>query len=255
MSITLRNCTLRNAYSYTDGSPVSGEGNTIFANVVGLGATAGNAGVGFIPQAGTTWRFVELNQSVTSASFDNLLQLATLDALAQPASGTWVQGHHVHNTGPALAGGMLTLGWTRLTTGAGNVAGTDWAQVLTMGGTVAVRAQQNLAALNNTAAMTITAAEIVAGYSIRTGQAAAVTDTLDTASDVVAAITNCAVGTTFKYRSLNAGGFTQTVAPGAGITASGTMTVAANTWREWMGVVTSVSPPAITFTNIGSGAA
>jgi hypothetical protein len=82
-----------------------------------------------------------------------------------------------------------------------------------------------------------------------------VTDTLDTASDIVAAIPNCAVGTSFKFRSLNEGPYTQTIGAGAGITLAGTVTVAASTWREWMGVVTSVTTPAITFTNIGSGSA
>lgn len=255
MGITLRRCTLRNAYSYSDGSPVGGEANTILANVAGVGANAGNAGVGYIPHAGETWRFIELNQTVTSSAFDTLLQLPSFDATAQPGSGTWVAGQHIHNLTPSLAPGLMTLGWARLTTGSGNVAGTDWAQILGMGGTVAAAAQQTVLGLSNAAGTTITAANITAGYSLRSGQTAAVTDTLDSAANIVAAIPNCAVGTTFKYRSVNGGGFTQTLAAGAGTTLSGTMTVAPGAWREWMGVVTNVASPAITFTNIGSGSA
>jgi hypothetical protein len=255
MSLLLRRCTLRNAYSASDGSPIGGEGNVVYASIAATGLNAGNAGVGYIPHAGEIWKFVEVNQTVTSADFGALLQIPILDATAQPSTGTWVEGQHVHNTVPTLGAGLITLGWARFTTGGDNVAGRDWGQIIGAGGTMAVQGMQTLLALGGAGAQTITAADIVAGYSLRSGQTAAVTDTLDTASHIVAAIPNCAVGTAFKFRSLNEGPFTQTIAAGAGITLAGTATVAASTWREWMGMVTSVSTPAITFTNIGSGSA
>ncbi len=255
MSLLLRRCTLRNAYSYGDGSPIGGENNVIYASIGGLGPNAANAGVGYIPHAGVMWKFVEVNQTVTSTNFGALLQIPILDVTVQPSTGTWVEGQHVHNTVPSLSAGLVTLGWARFTTGSGNVAGKDWGQIIGAGGTMAASGMQTLLALGGAGAQTITAADIVAGYSLRSGQTAAVTDTLDTASDIVAAIPNCAVGTSFKFRSLNEGPYTQTIGAGAGITLAGTVTVAASTWREWMGVVTSVTTPAITFTNIGSGSA
>ncbi len=255
MGITLRRCRLRNAYSIGDGSPMGGEGNTILASVAGIGLAAGNAGVGFIPPAGRMWQFVPLDQAVTSASFDTLVQLPTPDATTMPVSGTWVQGAHVHNTTPALSGGLITLGWARLTTGATNVAAADWAQILGLGGTAAAAAQLGLYGLDVAGPTSLTASQIVSGCSIRAGQTAAVTDTLDTAANIVAAIPNCSVGTALRFRSVNAGAFLQTVAAGVGITLSGTMTVAPGTWREWIGIVTGVTTPAMTWTNIGSGSA
>ncbi len=101
----------------------------------------------------------------------------------------------------------------------------------------------------------MTAAQIVSGCLIRAAQTAAVTDTLDSAVNIMAAIPNCVAGTSFRFRSVNAGDFTQTLAAGAGIILSGTIAVAPGTWREWVGVVSSVATPAIAMTNIGSGAA
>lgn len=46
---------------------------------------------------------------------------------AMPTTGFWQQGKFVRNTTPALAAGKVTTGWTRLTTGSGNVLNTDWA--------------------------------------------------------------------------------------------------------------------------------
>lgn len=47
---------------------------------------------------------------------------------AQPSSGTWVAGDFVANSSPSVDGSnMVILGWKRLTSGSGNVAGTDWA--------------------------------------------------------------------------------------------------------------------------------
>ena len=49
-------------------------------------------------------------------------------ASAQPTSGTYVRGDVAINVAPSLDGnGMTIMGWIRLTTGSGNVAGTDWA--------------------------------------------------------------------------------------------------------------------------------
>jgi hypothetical protein len=46
----------------------------------------------------------------------------------QPSSGTWKQGDKVWRDDAAMDGNsMILLGWIRLTTGSGHVAGTDWA--------------------------------------------------------------------------------------------------------------------------------
>lgn len=46
-----------------------------------------------------------------------------------PTAGAWVTGDFVANTAPAISGGRVLLGWSRLTTGSGHVSGTDWAPV------------------------------------------------------------------------------------------------------------------------------
>jgi hypothetical protein len=57
-----------------------------------------------------------------------------------PGVGKWLAGHFVRNAAPALSGGLVNLGWARLTTGANNVLGTDWAQALAVGGSVGASA-------------------------------------------------------------------------------------------------------------------
>lgn len=46
---------------------------------------------------------------------------------AQPANGAWVAGDFVQRSDPTIDGNsMLIYGWMRMTSGTGNVAGTDW---------------------------------------------------------------------------------------------------------------------------------
>lgn len=49
------------------------------------------------------------------------------DAPAMPAGGYAMRGDFVRNVQPTLAGGKVTLGWTRLTDGSAHVLNTDWA--------------------------------------------------------------------------------------------------------------------------------
>lgn len=44
-----------------------------------------------------------------------------------PTAGTYPRFFFVHNETPAIATGKVVLGWTRLTSGTGHVANTDWA--------------------------------------------------------------------------------------------------------------------------------
>ena len=54
------------------------------------------------------------------------------DAYAIPTNGTWFKGTFVKNSSPALGATSLQLGWVRITTGTGNVSGTDWASCYTL---------------------------------------------------------------------------------------------------------------------------
>ena len=50
-------------------------------------------------------------------------------AAALPTTGTWGKGSFVYNSAPSVASGKVLLGWSRLTTGSGNVSGTDWTPI------------------------------------------------------------------------------------------------------------------------------
>ena len=50
-------------------------------------------------------------------------------AAAMPTTGTWSAGTFLLNSAPAISSGKVLLGWSRLTTGSGNVSGTDWTPI------------------------------------------------------------------------------------------------------------------------------
>lgn len=76
-----------------------------------------------------------------------------------------------------------------------------------------------------------------------------------TAAQMIGDIPNAYVGQTWTLRVVNGQGTgTLTVATGVnGVTVTGTNTVAANTWRDFICTITSVATPAITIQNVGVG--
>lgn len=60
-------------------------------------------------------------------------------------------------------------------------------------------------------------------------------------------------GSTYLLIIRNTSGGTTTLTAGAGVTLSGTMTMATNTYRLFAVTVQSISSPALTITNLGSG--
>lgn len=64
-------------------------------------------------------------------------RLAAVDAVsaAAPTAGTWAKGDIVRASAPALTGTLALLGWLRLTSGSGNVLGTDWVPIAPNGST------------------------------------------------------------------------------------------------------------------------
>ena len=111
------------------------EGNTLEADPISLGFSTANKGVGFArTSAGTVLSQTDSNPA--SATFGQILTAPTGAATAMPASGKWATGHFVRNSLPALANGLVNLGWLRQTTGANNVLWTDWTQATLLGGPV-----------------------------------------------------------------------------------------------------------------------
>lgn len=74
-----------------------------------------------------------------------------------------------------------------------------------------------------------------------------------TAAQMVADLGNATLNQTYILRIVNAQGTgTLTVGAGTNVTLSGTMTLAANTTRDFIVTVTSVATPAITIQSIGT---
>lgn len=114
------------------------------------------------------------------------------------------------------------------------------------------------AALTNTTGFTLTAAGNEAGAQDCT---LALTGTLggaanvqsDTALDIVAAVPNARAGTSYRLRVINASGanFAWTLTTNTGMTLTGTMSIAQNTWRDFYVTLTSLT--AVTIQSIGTG--
>ena len=122
------------------------------------------------------------------------------------------------------------------------------------GSTKAAAFNGNAATTNATA----TAAQVTGGVAsvdlALTGTlAAGATLTTPTAAQIIAALHCPTVGTSYRLRVINqsAGAFVWTVAAGAGVTLTGTATIAQNTWREFVVTLSSIS--ALTMQNCATG--
>lgn len=88
-----------------------------------------NKGIGECPRAGPAFWYSIVDSDPGSSTYGNRLNNCGRQASAQPSTGTYVFGMFVQNTGPAISGGKVLLGWSRLTNGSGHTAGTDWTPV------------------------------------------------------------------------------------------------------------------------------
>ncbi|MGH7069591.1 MAG: hypothetical protein ACREFO_06195 [Acetobacteraceae bacterium] len=106
------------------------EWNRIYCNLAAVGCSTSNVGVGPVPTAGVAFLHMIEDGNPADTTFGDILDGPVLCATVMPRSGTYVEGLMVCNTAPAVSSGKMTLGWLRLTTGTGNVAGTDWTPVV-----------------------------------------------------------------------------------------------------------------------------
>lgn len=122
---TFRNCALP---VQTSGSGIVDLlGNTVICDPAAIGYSASNKGVGDVPRASSGWLHQIVDSDPTSATFGDLKNQCVRSATAIPTTGTYVIGHFVANSSPAIAASRVVLGWLRLTTGTAHVDGTDWA--------------------------------------------------------------------------------------------------------------------------------
>jgi hypothetical protein len=98
---------------------------------------------------------------------------------------------------------------------------------------------------------TLTAAQFIAngggqGIVLREGApTGAITDTTDTAANIVAQIPGAIANTSFKFKVVNTSGQTVTLGGGTGVTIGGISTIATGTSRDFVGVVTSSIAPTV----------
>ncbi|MFG1300371.1 right-handed parallel beta-helix repeat-containing protein [Xanthobacter sp. V3C-3] len=128
--IATRN-TFRNLYSVYLGSGASQQvwsDNIIACNPSGIGYNADNIGIGdiYIPEFYGTL-LVE-DGDPASATYGRVLNTCVRAATAMPTSGKYGPGHFTKNLFPAISGGKVLRGWTRLTLGSGHVLDVDWAR-------------------------------------------------------------------------------------------------------------------------------
>src|SRR5690606_36260088 len=88
-------------------------------------------------------------------------------------------------------------------------------------------------------ANTYTAAELLGGLILRDPAGEGRSDVTPTATQIVAAIPDCKVGDSFEFTIRNTadGNETITITAGAGVTLSGTMTIAQNNSKRFLAVV------------------
>jgi hypothetical protein len=78
--------------------------------------------------------------------------------------------------------------------------------------------------------------------------------TLPSASAIIANLPDAVVNSSWYVRFINNNSGTATIAVGAGITSSGTLTLATNTWRDFVFTVTGVGAnAAISIASVGTG--
>lgn len=128
------------------------------------------------------------------------------------------------------------------------------AQISAAIGTLVTR-NQSVATVDSATGVTLSAADMVGGWILRTGAATgAITDTTDTAANLVAAYnaSDTQVGSSFLLGINNTTGQTLTLAAGSGVTVAGTATINNDNTRVFLGVFTNVTSgsQAVTLTNV-----
>lgn len=137
--ITIKNNEVRNCAAAIDSTGATTlqniESNIIVGDAAATGFSASNKGVGTVPpiSAGEQWWIRYVNSDPTSADYGDSLGANLRNASSIPSSGKWLTGMVVRARTSGASGSAgsryVLLGWTRLTTGTGNVLNTDWVEM------------------------------------------------------------------------------------------------------------------------------
>lgn len=99
--------------------------------------------------------------------------------------------------------------------------------------------------LTTAGAGTLTGAILANSILSRSGPGGAVSDTTDTAANIITAVSSNGVpapGTTWRLRYINTVAFIMTIVAGANVTLSGTTAVAASSYRDFLITLTNTTP-------------
>lgn len=98
---------------------------------------------------------------------------------------------------------------------------------------------------------TLTGAQVAGAQTVTLLTSGATAQTTPTAAAMLAAIPSGQVGSAWRLRIVNTNAGTLTITADASVTASGTLTLATNTWREWDMAITGATTA--TMNNVGTG--
>jgi hypothetical protein len=130
-----------------------------------------------------------------------------------------------------------------------DVTNTSWVLYTNAGGDAGSGFIKNTA-ISTVGAGTLTAAALAGGVITRSGSTAAYTDTTDTAANIIAAMTDQAVNSSFTCEIRNTVAFAETLSGGTGVTLSGNTIIPPNSIGLFLLTITGAA--AVSMLGIGS---
>lgn len=131
IGVTIRHNTFKNVNTMVQGNALGScvvYGNLGYCSLpVSSGFNILNKGIGTIQSSPGQFQYTIIDADPTSGTYGQFSSQMLLTSTGVPGSGWYYQGWFVWNTSPTSGGKVI--GWARLTTGAGNILGTDWLAV------------------------------------------------------------------------------------------------------------------------------
>lgn len=159
------------------------------------------------------------------------------------------------NIYPPVGGAINTIATNSpMVLAVGKTAYFDYSSALVISGDLyTAPTSEVVTSIATVGAGTLTAAALVGGILTRDGaqSATAFTDTTATAAQIVAAISNAQVGQSVRCTIKNNTDGAMTITAGSGVTLTGQAVIAANSWCEFVIVLTSLT--AVAMTGVESG--
>lgn len=204
------------------------------SNITATGTTQGTAAqiltrdVTVSASAGNTGIKISATPKIGSFTFVTNLLASTASCIFYIPLGAKLNG--VTNGTATLAAGQTMFMF--------QVSLNNWSAFFASGGSGSFESgvSEVITPLNTVGAGTITGAGIAGGVTTRGGAQSGTpfTDTTDTATAILAATANVAIGGSWEYTYVNNTNATATLQAGSGVTLSGTVVIPANSWTRFL---------------------